>query len=248
MKHIFAIVIVINFISSVYGQGLIESINNLYQSLDTVQYVLDIKSAEYKDIKKRYKEGNEAILELYADSYNETIADSVRRIYLLDSLTDVYKKSAVRWVKESYNNFIFIFNESKKVEFVLSLHLEKDSIDGKIHYSLKPSTGKFPFHIFLFYKYPYPIYFFEVGNGEYFGYQRYATTSRKWAESVSKAFKEIMKKKPKYLLYCNELEQMNTILYVVGDKIYVYRIVEQEEYEIGDYIEKFKMHSSPYLR
>lgn len=48
-----------------------------------------------------------------------------------------------------------------------------------------------------------------------------------------------MRKQPKYLLLCSELEGMNTILYMLNNKIYVYRIVQMQEYELSDYIEKF---------
>ena len=40
-------------------------------------------------------------------------------------------------------------------------------------------------------------------------------------------------------MYCYDLEQMNTILYMLNDKIYVYRISQLEEYEFNDYIKEF---------
>jgi len=48
-----------------------------------------------------------------------------------------------------------------------------------------------------------------------------------------------MKKRPKYLLFCYALDGMNTILYVLNDEIFVYRITEMEEYELNDYLKKF---------
>ena len=49
-----------------------------------------------------------------------------------------------------------------------------------------------------------------------------------------------MEKQPDYWLYCYQLEEMNTILYMKNEHIYVYRIVEMEEYELDEYFEKFK--------
>ena len=45
-----------------------------------------------------------------------------------------------------------------------------------------------------------------------------------------------MRKHPKYLLFCPDLEGMNTILYVIDNDIYIYRIVEMQEYKLGDYM------------
>jgi len=48
-----------------------------------------------------------------------------------------------------------------------------------------------------------------------------------------------MRKKPQYLLYSSELEGMNTILYMLNDKIYVYRIIQMKEYELSEYLKKY---------
>ena len=34
-----------------------------------------------------------------------------------------------------------------------------------------------------------------------------------------------MREHPKYLLFCPELEGMNTILYVINNEVFIYRIV-----------------------
>jgi len=48
-----------------------------------------------------------------------------------------------------------------------------------------------------------------------------------------------MRKKPQCLLYSSELEGMNTILYMLNDKIYVYRIIQMKEYELSEYLKKY---------
>ena len=45
-----------------------------------------------------------------------------------------------------------------------------------------------------------------------------------------------MRKQPKYLLFCPELEGMNTILYVINNEVFIYRIVEMKKYKLDDYM------------
>ena len=45
-----------------------------------------------------------------------------------------------------------------------------------------------------------------------------------------------MRKHPKYLLFCPELEGMNTILYVINNEVFLYRIVEMEKSKLDDYM------------
>ena len=45
-----------------------------------------------------------------------------------------------------------------------------------------------------------------------------------------------MRKHPKYLLFCPDLEGMNTILYVIDNDVYVYRIIQMQVYKLDDYI------------
>ena len=39
-----------------------------------------------------------------------------------------------------------------------------------------------------------------------------------------------------YLLYCPELEGMNTILYVTNNDVYVYRIAEMQKHKLRHYM------------
>ena len=45
-----------------------------------------------------------------------------------------------------------------------------------------------------------------------------------------------MRKHPKYLLFCPDLEGMNTILYVINNEVFIYRIVEMEKYKLNYYM------------
>lgn len=40
------------------------------------------------------------------------------------------------------------------------------------------------------------------------------------------------------MLHCQHLP--NTVLYVKDDRIFVYRVLQDEEYELNDYVDKFK--------
>ena len=50
-----------------------------------------------------------------------------------------------------------------------------------------------------------------------------------------------MRKRPKYLLFCPELEGMKTILYVINNEVFIYRIVEMEKYKLDDYMKNRKV-------
>ena len=45
-----------------------------------------------------------------------------------------------------------------------------------------------------------------------------------------------MHKHPKYLLFCPDLEGMNTILYVIDNDVYIYRIAQMQKYKLEDYM------------
>jgi len=243
IKYIFIICIAINIASNIYGQGIIESINNSYKLLDTAQYIEDIKPYVYNDIETERKEMNETTLELVISAYyKKTVVDSVKRIFIMDSLMN-YTTWIIpeEWTKIRYNDFLSILNNVKKMEFVLNLHIEKDTVNG--NYSLKPDTGKFPFSVYFFDKYPNPYYIVTFEKGEYRGYGELIVHSRKDAKIIAKAYKQIMKKNPKYFLYSRELDVVrwgrSSEFYVLNDKIYVYRPPDKKEYELEDYIKKY---------
>jgi len=231
IKHVFFIYIAINITPNIYGQELIESINNSYKLLDTALYIDDIKLHVYNDLEAQQKESDKAIIELHTNNI-----DSVKKMYLLN---------LNNFSKQEFNNFTSIINNSQRMEFVLNLHTEKDTIDGNILYSLKHDTGNFIFNVWFFGKYQQPHYVVSVENGAYIGHGQFVVYSRKSGKMISKSFKQIMKKKPMYLLYCRELEGMNSILYVVNDKIYVYRTVEMKEYELQKYLEQYPLQLIP---
>jgi len=54
--------------------------------------------------------------------------------------------------------------------------------------------------------------------------------------------KNINKQKPEFIIYCNSLRgscDNNGFMYIKNGKIYVYRVIEKDVYELNDYIRRF---------
>jgi hypothetical protein len=198
-------------------------IDSAYQSVDTVAYLNKMILSFKNNMEETAKEMEGFEL---SGSYKRMSDDSLHRYYQ-------------HWVKERYDEFTIEINNSKPL-YVLNLLLNKDSISkGRI--ILEVDTGKLNFNLFDFGKnFKGNLFVFVDDKGEYGGHDtNYITYAPKIGVNAPKVFRKIMRKQPKYLLYCTELDGMNTILYVLNDKIYVYRIIQMQEYELSDYIEKF---------
>ena len=114
--------------------------------------------------------------------------------------------------------------------YVLNLKLK----DGQ---TLQVDTGKLAFNLFYFDKRCKGSLYVYCNDGEYsWKDSGYRTFSRKHARKAPKAFRRIMRKHPKYLLFCPDLEGMNTILYVINNEVYVYRIIQMKKYKLDDYM------------
>jgi len=208
--------------SNIQSKNLIWHIDSAYQSIDTVAYLDKIKLS-YKDYLEDSAKG---MLDLELSfSYKRASDDSLHREYQ-------------HWIKERWDDFTFKINNSKPI-YVLNLLVNKDSINnGRI--ILEVDTGKLNFNLFDFGKNFTGNLFVFVDNENYSGHDtNYITYAPKVGKNAPEVFRKIMQKQPKYLLYCYELEGMNTILYVLNNKIYVYRITQMEEYELNDYLKKF---------
>jgi hypothetical protein len=238
-KYIFVLFLAFSYNSTIYGTEFVRLIDSLYQRLDTSEYISNMKKLVYKDLENQSKEMDNTALRLYGEIYEKF--DSITKMHLLDSIRNKQNIFAKKWIMEKYNDFIFhISNKSNDTMFLLNLHVEKDTTkDVTSCYSLAPDTSKMCFNIFFLDKNSSPDYVIYVENGNYCEHGLYGSFSRKLVLNTPKAYRKVIKKCPKYLLRCYELEQMNTILYVLNNKIYVYRIIEKEEYELNDYLEKF---------
>jgi hypothetical protein len=203
-------------------QNLICQIDSAYQSIDTASY----RKNMILSFKKRMEQIAVEMENLDSSfSYKWAKDDSIRKYYQI-------------WIKDRCDKFISEIYNADPV-YVLNLLVKKDIIDNK-RLVLEVDTGKLNFNLFDFGKNFNGNLFVFVDNGEYSEHDRqYIAFSRKLGRNAPKVFKKIMSKKPEYLLYCSQLDWMNTILYVLNDKIYVYRIIQMEEYELSEYLKKF---------
>lgn len=217
------------FVPISYSQTLIQQIENAYNTLDSVSYIEDIILSYRGDLVIRYKGYEERADLLTALNYFDSIP---RQKQIIDSLWENLTFRSKTSIEEQINQFSDRVRATTPVYILNLIPQDKQT--------LQADTGKLPFNLFYFGKRSKNNFYVFVGNGEYiYGCDTYPTFSRPIGKNLLKVFRKIMRKQPKYLLLCSELEGMNTILYMLNNKIYVYRIVQMQEYELSDYIEKF---------
>ena len=218
------------FVYMLPGQTLVQQIEEAYSSIDTCSY-LDNLLASCKGYYTIWSNGAHEWTDL---AIIEDQLDSLpRQGKVIDSL----------WVTLSPYSKTFVEGKMGKIKsiardhaptFLLNLLLQADN-------TLQEDTGKLPFNLFYFdEKCKGDLYVF-CEDGEYSCHDSYYRTfSRCLGRNAPKVFRRIMKKQPDYWLYCYALEWMNTILYMKDRRIYVYRICEMKEYELDEYLTKFK--------
>ena len=233
MRNIF-IIILINglFAHTLFSQTLIQQIENAYNSLDSISYIENIMLSFRKEVEEWYKEMDDTMLELYGFDYINM--DSIQRQNIIDSIMG--KTMYTKYRIENRINYLISAIEDKSAHYILELRV--DSCGQSV--CLLPTTGSFTFNLFYFDNRSRANFVLYIRNGQYSGHDSgYYSFSRIIARNLPKVFRKILRKNPKYLLLCDELEGMNTILYVLNDKIYVYRIAQMKEYELDDYSKKF---------
>ena len=219
------------FLNISNAQSLTEQIEQAYNRLDSASYIDNIIKSYAKCLDNADKEIYDVFVELRC-SGSDSIS-VIRAKNRVDSIfPDFFQSSKIsnaRDVKQFENSV-----KSGTPLYVLNLRLK----DGQ---TLQVDTSKLAFNLYYFgkrYKGRLYIYCYE---GEYSGQDSYYRTfSRKLGKNAPKVFRKIMRKHPKYLLYCTDLECMNTILYVIGNDIYIYRIIQMQEYKLDDYMENRK--------
>jgi hypothetical protein len=231
------------FVHTLVSQTLLQQIENTYNALNIVSYIEDLTLSFKKEIAEGRKEMDNTTLELYGFDYLSM--SSIQRQNILDSIDNIHRNSIhfkeikTLSIEEQVNEFSDKIRAKPPV-YVLNL-IQKDE------QTLQVDTGKLSFNLFYFDKYFKPECYVFVEHGRYVHNDTCYCSSipSAYANLISKnalkVFRKTLQKQPKYLLYCPELEGMNTILYVLNDKIYVYRIAQMKEYELSDYIKQIRI-------
>jgi hypothetical protein len=228
-------------------QDVMLEFRGIYNNMDSIrrQNTLDcvmeryntwVSSLSYReDLTKRqtWEEIHATYMKSIAYAYLN-IDCSIQKHNIIDSISKDFSKISI---ERDYSMFISAIKD-KSVRYVLNLVPKEEQ-------TLQVDTGELAFNLFYFDRRNKLDFFVIVENGIYVHddtcYRVAIPTAhtRKIARNAPEVFGKIMRKNPEYLLYCHKLEGMNTILYVLNDKIYVYRIAQMKEYELSDYLKNF---------
>ena len=206
------------------AQTLIEQIERAYSALDSASYINKIVLSYAKSLEKNEEETYKLLYSPDSDSmkvaqwFNR--ADSMYLKYLQKN--KILNEPAIR----HFENEV----KSGTPLYVLNLKLKDKQ-------TLQVDTGRLAFNLFYFDKRCKGRLYVYCDDGEYsWNDGRYRTFSRPLGRNAPIVFRRIMRKQPKYLLFCPDLEGMNTILYVINNEVFIYRIVEMEKYKLDYYM------------
>lgn len=228
MKRIYLIFIMSSlFFCISNAQTLIEQIERAYSALDSVSYINKIVLSYAKSLEKEHEETFKSFVAICSSGVDSS--DVVQKQHIADSVYLEYFKDKKELDVQKTKSFESEM-KSKTPLYVLNLKLKDKQ-------TLQVDTGRLAFNLFYFDKRCKGRLYVYCDDGEYSGLDsRYRTFSRRLGRNAPKVFRRIMRKQPKYLLFCPELEGMNTILYVINNEVFIYRIVEMEKYKLDDYM------------
>ena len=217
MRKYLIILLCCMFFSVSSGQTLIDQIEHAYSSLDSAAYINDVILSYAKSFNEVNKKSGKFILD---DILKYNSVDSICLKYVQGGYT-----ISAQWIKEFQKDV-----KSRRPLYILNLKLKEDQ-------TLEVDTGMLKFNLFYLGKnYKKGLYVY-CSNGKYSCLSKYYYTfSKKIANNIPKVFKRIMRKHPKYLLLCSDLEGANSILYVLNNEIYIYKIVQMKEYKLDYYM------------
>ena len=225
MKRVYLIFIMSSlFFCISNAQTLIEQIERAYSALDSASYINKIVLSYAKWLEKNEEETYKLLYAPDSDSmkvaqwFNR--ADSMYLKYLQKH--KILNEPAIR----HFENEV----KSGTPLYVLNLKLKDKQ-------TLQVDTGRLAFNLFYFDKRCKGRLYVYCYDGKYGWHEDgYRTFSRPLVRNAPIVFRKIMRKQPKYLLFCPDLEGMNTILYVINNEVFIYRIVEMEKYKLDYYM------------
>ena len=209
------------------AQTLIEQVERAYSALDSASYIDNIVLSYSKSLEKGHKETFKLLVDMCSSGVDSS--DVVQKQHIANSIYLRYFKDDKTWNEQEVKK---IANEVRAgiPLYVLNLKLKDKQ-------TLQVDTSKLAFNLFYFDKRCKGRLYVYCYDGKYGWHEDgYRTFSRPLGRNAPKVFRKIMRKQPKYLLFCPELEGMNTILYVINNEVFIYRIVEMEKYKLDDYM------------
>lgn len=170
--------------------------------------------------------------------------DQLDSVQYLNNLRDAIYQSVIKDFNEPLDDHIvgrysYIKDgiNDQNIRFVLNVDIDTTKLDTDIFLLVRDSIYNFNIYCHDNKFNPTFYVFFVNDQLDIFG-DVFPTFSKRFAKKIKIGIKRILKKRPKYILDCQHLP--NTVLYVKDDKIFVYRVLQSEEYELNDYVTKFK--------
>ena len=223
MKRVYLIFIMNSLIFCISNaQTLIEQIERAYSALDSTSFIDNIVLSYSKSLEKEHEETFKSFVDICS-------SDVVQKQHIADSIYLRYFKDDKTWNEQEVKKFAIEVRAGTPL-YVLNLKLKDKQ-------TLQVDTGRLAFNLFYFDKRCKGRLYVYCDDGEYsWNDGRFRTFSRPLGRNAPIVFRKIMRKHPKYLLFCPELEGMNTILYVINNEVFLYRIVEMEKYKLDDFM------------
>ena len=228
MKRVYLIFIMSSLVFCMSNaQTLIEQIERAYSALDSTSYIDNIVLSYSKSLEKGHKETFKLLVDMCSSGVDSL--DVAQKQHIADSVYLEYFKDEKKLDAQKTKSFESEI-KSKTPLYVLNLKLKDKQ-------TLQVDTGRLAFNLFYFDKRCKGRLYVYCDDGEYsWNDGRYRTFSRPLGRNAPIVFRRIMRKQPKYLLFCPDLEGMNTILYVINNEVFIYRIVEMEKYKLDYYM------------
>ena len=209
------------------AQTLMEQIERAYSALDSTSYIDNIVLSYSKSLEKGHKETFKLLVDMCSSGVDSL--DVAQKQHIADSVYLEYFKDEKKLDAQKTKSFESEI-KSKTPLYVLNLKLKDKQ-------TLQVDTGRLAFNLFYFDKRCKGRLYVYCDDGEYsWNDGRFRTFSRPLGRNAPIVFRRIMRKQPKYLLFCPDLEGMNTILYVINNEVFIYRIVEMEKYKLDYYM------------
>ncbi len=228
MKRVYLIFIMSSlFFCMSNAQTLMEQIERAYSALDSTSYIDNIVLSYSKSLEKGHKETFKLLVDMCSSGVDSL--DVAQKQHIADSVYLEYFKDEKKLDAQKTKSFESEI-KSKTPLYVLNLKLKDKQ-------TLQVDTGRLAFNLFYFDKRCKGRLYVYCDDGEYsWNDGRFRTFSRPLGRNAPIVFRRIMRKQPKYLLFCPDLEGMNTILYVINNEVFIYRIVEMEKYKLDYYM------------